>query len=112
MIDAESSDADGDPIEYSFSWYDPTNNIWSTSPISSNVSDMLSASDTTVGTWQCVVNPHDGTAFGTSETVDVEIQDDCPSTGDGSSHDCAATSCYHILAYYSAYCSLRGSARA
>ena len=59
---------------------------------------MLSASDTTVGTWLCTVNPHDGTEFGTSTTAEVQIQDDCPPTGDGSSHDCAATSCYHILA--------------
>jgi hypothetical protein len=83
MIDMEANDADGDPIMYSFSWYDPTNNLWNSSAISSAVYDTLLASDTTVGTWVCVVNPHDGTSFGTGTNAEVVIQTDCPPTGDG-----------------------------
>ena len=98
MIDMEASDPDGDPIQYSFSWYDPSNNVWSTSAISNTVSNTLPSSDTTVGTWICTVNPHDGIEFGTPGNAEVLIQDDCPPTGDGSSHSCAASSCYHILA--------------
>ena len=56
-----STDANGDPISYSFAWY--KNSLLQSGLITNTVS----ASDTGIGeTWKCSVTPNDGTANGTA----------------------------------------------
>ncbi|MDP2312382.1 MAG: hypothetical protein Q8P41_05715 [Pseudomonadota bacterium] len=68
-IVANSTDADGDAITYSYAW---TNNGTPSATTTANVS----ASDTSnADIWVCNITPNDGTADGTAGTDTVEVND-------------------------------------
>ncbi len=64
-----STDADGDPVSYAWSW---KNN----GTPSGTTSDTISASDTSnADIWECTVTPNDGTADGPTGIDAVEVND-------------------------------------
>ena len=69
QIVTASTDADGDPITYTYGW---TNN----GTASSVTSDTVSASYTSDGdTWECTVTPNDGTTDGTAGSDSAVVGD-------------------------------------
>jgi alpha-tubulin suppressor-like RCC1 family protein len=86
---ADSSDADGDSLTYSYSW--TVDGVAFTSPITTNHSDdTISAFDTVRGEeWECTVTVNDGNGGNTSGSDSVVIRPDLTQRiGAGSSHSC------------------------
>ena len=78
-IDVESTDVDGDSILYTYMWKDENDVTQQTTSDVTDLSDTFAGTDTTAGTWSCMVTPNDGTDMGSTTTVNVEVQGE----GDG-----------------------------
>ena len=79
-IDAPSFDADGDAIQYLFSWT-VNGSSYTSATTTYEQSDTVPASDIIAGEdWTCTVTPSDGVDSGTPDSVMVTVQadDGCP----------------------------------
>ena len=80
-IDVPSTDIDGDPISYSFSWTVDGLDFGGAGTTLYD-GDTVASADTSAGeTWICTVTPHDGEVFGPSDSAGVTIEEQCPPLG-------------------------------
>lgn len=77
-IDGTSTDLDGDTLQYTYEWIDPTGTQQQTTTNVSDLQDVVSASTTTAGLWTCHVTPFDGTDSGTTVTADANVEEAMP----------------------------------
>ena len=84
-ITTSSTDNDGDPITYTFEWYDPSGNLVQSTIGTTLLSDTLLANGTTTsGSWSCVVYADDGQDTGTATTALVNVQSEFSGCQNGS----------------------------
>ena len=67
------ADADGDTIEYTFVWTDPTG-AETTIPSTSSTTNTLLAADSSEGVWTCSATPNDGTTDGASDSTTITVE--------------------------------------
>jgi len=91
-LEAESADADGDPIEYTFSWTvddapwpsEGDTGLAGEASTTALPGDTVPADVTGIGeVWACTVTPHDGEESGARGSVEVETIEAPPGCGDG-----------------------------
>ena len=78
-VTSPASDIDNDSVQYLYEWYDASMNLVQSTGPTSALSDTVSGSITTAGTWTCDVTSYDGTDYGStgSATVDVDNNGPC-----------------------------------
>ena len=76
-LDTISTDADGDNVEYTYTWTDPNGTVKRTLSQIPSSQDKFFGSNTTVGTWTCTVTPTDGDDDGTAGTASVSVEQGC-----------------------------------
>ncbi|MEC7984550.1 MAG: fibrinogen-like YCDxxxxGGGW domain-containing protein [Myxococcota bacterium] len=86
-------DADGDAIEYTYTWTDPNGGSVQTTGPTTDQSDMLPAVSTTEGDWVCTVTPNDATDTGGSVSSTVTLEPSCVY----GEEECPGLSCDDIL---------------
>ena len=72
-IDIPASDLDGDPLLYTFAWYDGDGVLQQETIGTTNTQDTFAASDVTLGLWSCEVTADDGTDYGGTAVVDLGV---------------------------------------
>ena len=76
--DAVATDADGDPILYTYDWSDSTGNQQTTTEVS-DTSDLFLSGGLSEDTWTCDVTPYDGTDYGSAVSDSVTVESGCSS---------------------------------
>jgi len=89
-----STDADGDPVQYYFDWIDPNGSVVQSVGPTSALSDVLSASSTYGGNWDCEVTPTDGLDDG--QVASLSVQDARRSISAGQFHTCQLDEDYNV----------------
>ena len=69
-----SEDIDGDDLMYNLTWLNPDGDVYRTVENTTDLTNVVSALDTTEGTWTCTVDVTDGTETLT-DTDDILVQD-------------------------------------
>lgn len=93
-IDSPSTDDDGDPVLYTYVWQGADGSIQQTTAEVDTTSDVLSASETSIGNWSCEVTPYDGMDTGSSSSEMVTVEEVGCQLG---SSGCPGLSCKDIL---------------
>ena len=76
-----ASDADGDPLFYTYEWSDSTG-VQQTTTLVSDTTDVFLSNGTTEDTWTCQVTPFDGTDYGVPQIDSVTVESgDCLGEG-------------------------------
>jgi hypothetical protein len=70
-----STDLDGDPIDYTYTWYDPTGTDVQVLANTSTMFDTFAGTSTTPGLWECDVVASDGTDTANA-SADIEVDSD------------------------------------
>ena len=77
-VDIIATDLDGDAIQYTYEWIDPTGTQQQITTNVSDLQDVVLASNTTEGLWTCHVTSFDGTDTGTTISADANVEESMP----------------------------------
>ena len=76
-VETPSTDEDGDPVVYTYTWTDPGGVVRQTTTGTSALTDGFSATSTSIGDWTCDVIPSDGTDDGLTTTASGSVKGGC-----------------------------------